>query len=709
MPPFSPKRKPLRLISKNLVIIGLFFSLAVDARALEATHALDIQLNPKRARLSGVDRIAISGHSGPLMLSLGARIVIERLTVNGVEADYDRRGHWITLDRPASPPTDDLQLTIQYHGRFDDPAPDDPVNTDNPGFGVTGTISPRGTLLLAGAGWYPSVAGARERFRIQVTGPPGMVALTAGRAVPAPSRPGFSVTAWQIDNPVERLALVANRFTVRTQAAGHLQAATYFIDDDSALSDQYLNASLQYLGDYEALFGRYPFTKFAVVENFFPTGYGFPSYTLIGGRVLRLPFIIPTSLRHEIAHCWWGNGVLVDYAGGNWSEGLTTYVSDYRFRELSGTEAARDSRRQMLRNFTELVPPDKDFPLTRFTSRSDPLTKAVGYDKATMVFHMLRQGVGDAIFWTTLKQIARERMFKTTSWRDIQTAFEAACGCSLDVFFRQWVQRTGAPQLSLDAIVREKIPSGTRVRGIIRQQAPVFTLDLPLRLSSAASVHTEKISVDAEQTPFDIRIPFVPQRLEVDPAFDFFRRLAPEEMPPTINRLKSARDILVVLPDGPAADRARATASRLGRALGTERLEMITAAQWSPQTARRPHIVFMQTEGITSPIDLESNGLTVTTEAFSLNAASYERRGHTYFGIHPHPGRPEGFMAFYLFGREEDRHRIATKVPHYGRYSYLVFETARNVAKGTWPAVRSPLIHAWSPENPSKMDDKGEL
>ncbi len=708
MMPLASKHNLLRLFGAHIVLLFILLGLAINANAFEATHALDIQLNPSRARLDGIDRITVTGHSGPVKLYMGKATVIDRLTLNGVETDYARRGGWITVERPASLSSQDLQLSIHYHGRFDDPAPDDPVNTDNPGFGVTGTISPRGTLLLAGAGWYPSVAGAAERFRLQVTGPPGIVAVTAGRAVPAAPRPGFTVSAWQIDNPVERLALVAGRFKVRTQTAGHLVAATYFLNDDRELADQYLTASLQYLADYETLFGPYPFAKFAVVENFFPTGYGFPSFTLIGGRVLRLPFIIPTSLRHEIAHCWWGNGVLVDYADGNWSEGLTTYVSDYRYRELTGADAARDSRRQMLRNFTELVPSGDEFPLIRFTSRRDPLTKAIGYDKAAMVFHMLRQNVGDPIFWSTLRRIAGERMFKATSWADIQAAFESACDCSLDVFFRQWVRRTGAPQLSLDAIRRDKTPAGARIRGIIRQRAPVFALELPVKLSHAADAHTEKIFVDKEQTHFDIQIPFVPQRVEVDPAVDFFRRLAPEEMPPTINRLKSAQDILVVLPDGPAADRARATASRFGRALGAERMEMITAAQWSPVTARRPNIVFMQAKGLSPPVDMGAIGPSVTEEVFALNAASFERRRHTYVGVHPHPGRPEGFMAFYLFGRDEDRHRIATKVPHYGRYSYLVFEGGRNVAKGTWPAVRSPLNHTWPPEQHLNAGNEGE-
>ena len=113
---------------------------------------------------------------------------------------------------------------------------------------------------------------------------------------------------------------------------------TYFTGANRDLSSAYLDAAIRYLKLYSDLFGPYPFPKFAVVENFFPTGYGFPSYTLLGSSVLRLPFILSSSLGHEIAHCWWGNGVQVDYQSGNWSEALTTYVADYLYKEQASQE-----------------------------------------------------------------------------------------------------------------------------------------------------------------------------------------------------------------------------------------------------------------------------------------------------------------------------------------------------------------------------------
>ena len=34
---------------------------------------------------------------------------------------------------------------------------------------------------------------------------------------------------------------------------------------------------------------------------------------------------------------------------------------------------------------------------------------------------------------------------------------------------------------------------------------------------------------------------------------------------------------------------------------------------------------------------------------------------------------------------------IGRKIPHYGKYSYLVFEGETNVGKGVWKAGDSPL------------------
>ena len=96
-----------------------------------------------------------------------------------------------------------------------------------------------------------------------------------------------------------------------------------------------------------------------------PVGLGFPNLTYVGRRVLALPFLRGRSLAHEVLHNWWGNGVAIDYDGGNWAEGLTTFMADYALAEDRGKDAARHLRLGWLRDFAAL-PQDRDIHVTKF-------------------------------------------------------------------------------------------------------------------------------------------------------------------------------------------------------------------------------------------------------------------------------------------------------------------------------------------------------
>ncbi|MEJ2475460.1 MAG: hypothetical protein P8Y74_16470, partial [Desulfobacterales bacterium] len=379
------------VIRPAMLLAGLFLLIACPVEALDVHHDLKVVLYPAENRLEGFDTITI-GPAAPadVELFLNEKATGLDLLADGRPVPFSFNDGRLKFKPVTVKRSDPLQISLTYAAVFDDPVPVMPANTDNPGYGVSGTISPQGTLLLFGAGWYPHLEAERVTFGLSVEAPAGVVAVTAGRSLGRRTDGDRTVSKWVIDHPVRGLSLSAARYQVREEAIGRVTAATYFLPRSADLSGPYIAATGRYLRLYESLFGPYPFDKFAVVENFFPTGYGFPSYTLLGSRVLRLPFIIDTSLGHEIAHCWWGNGVYVDGAGGNWSEGLTTYVADYLYKERESEQAAREYRRQILRNYATLVTPENDFPISRFQSRFNPVTKVIGYDKCAMVFHMLR-------------------------------------------------------------------------------------------------------------------------------------------------------------------------------------------------------------------------------------------------------------------------------------------------------------------------------
>jgi hypothetical protein len=707
----SPQRPPSalrRAAGKHrcgfliLFLLGtaLFWPPSLIAGPLTAHHDLYVSLLPESQKLAGYDRITLDQVRKPLVVELPAKVEIHTLSVEGRPYPILRKGFELMVDPPLGLPSKGERMTIEirYEAVFDDPVPDSPVNTDNPGFGVTGVISERGCFLQAGAGWYPQISGSRATFSVEIDGPVGMIGVTSGRSLGHETKEGRTFSRWEVLQPVEGLALSAARYVVHEKAVGNVTAATYLLPDTVSLSGPYLDAIARYISLYNGLFGPYPFEKFAVVENFFPTGYGFPSYTLLGGTVIRLPFIIHTSLGHEIAHCWWGNGVLVNMSQGNWCEGLTTYVADYLYEERQSAREAREYREQMLRNYATLVPPDKDFPLSHFVSRTDPVTKAVGYDKAAMVFHMVRCLIGDDPFWQALRHVYRERLFKETSWHDFQEAFERTGARSLEEFFKQWVERPGAPRLSLEGVARLRDGKRWVVEGCIRQERPYYDLQLRLevQLGKEAPLNT-RLSVSGGRTRFRILCESRPSAVVADPDFDCFRRLQPSEIPVSINSLKASTSLLVLVPTG--RPELQEAANLLPLSFGIADFKIVSQENMSGSNLGGSDILLI---GLPENRDLLSrlpSEMAVGDSWFDLNGKHYDHPDDALFAVFNHPWSKGHHVGFFypLSGRAVSG--VERKITHYGKYSYLAFKGGENQDKGIWPVKDSPMIHRWKSSN----------
>jgi Peptidase family M1 domain len=699
--------KAIRIRRIKMLCFATVFVLMIgtNSTAFQATHALTVTLDPDTATLSGTDRILLSDcPQDMLLIGLHPRIRIRSLQVNGRPQVSVATGSGAAVDLSAADCGAPIELTLRYEGRFEDEAPVLPVNTDNPGYGVTGTINPRGVLLLGGAGWYPAIDGAVEALQVRVEAPEGWTAVTGGRSTGVATMNGKTVSNWQVDPPAERLALSAGRYTTTTSQAGAIATATYFLSDNQRLADTYLQGTAAYLALYENQFGPYPFPKFAIVENFFPTGYGFPSYTLIGGRVLRLPFIVRTSLGHEIAHCWWGNGVRIDPSDGNWSEGLTSYVAEHQYQEMDSAEAGRQHRQQLLRNYATIVTPEEDVPLRRFTHRYNPLTKVIGYDKSAMVFHMLRQTIGDTAFRAGLRQLYATRLHRETGWKDLQAAFEAVSGTNLTWFFDQWLDRAGAPALWIEDVQTTAVaPDAYRVHGVLRQGPPFYRLQIPLALSSQASETIGTVAIDGPSAPFQITVSGQPTRLAADPDTHLFRRLIPAEIPASINALKRNAPLLVVVPSDRIAPEQQQTAQTLARALGRSEMSIALEKDLDANQAFTHDLVVMGMPAHPLLKRAIQDRVTLHPQGFDLNGQVYRAPTDCFFGVWPHPLSEAHTMAVVLYGSQHHLETIARKIPHYGRYSYLVFAETTNRIKGIWPTASSPLVHVWpglSPDHP---------
>ena len=659
-------------------------------------HELLLVLSPEDARLQAVDTLTLPPEDRfhpELSLSLSPNARVFSVSSGGEELPFSHRIGVLSVNTGTAPFGAARVVRIAYEGTFRDRPPEDPVNTDDPSFGVAATISPAGIFLGNDAEWYPDLPAVNSTFRVRIEAPAGYEAVTAGTRILRETSGGKSVSVWDARHPLRGLSLSAGRYVVRDRFVDNVLLSTYFFPGNDPLAEKYLDAVGRYLRLYRKLLGAYPFGKFAVVENFFPTGYGFSSWTLLGSTVIALPFIIDTSLGHEIAHSWWGNGVFVDPEGGNWSEGLTTYVADHLYKENASAAMGREYRLKILRDYTILVPPGSDFPVERFSGRSGPATQAVGYGKAAMIFHMAQRETGDKAFWNGLRNVVRTRMFRSASWTDFARELGAAAGKDMGPFFREWIGKAGAPSLSLSDVREEKSGTAWRISGHVKQRPPYYTLKVPLRVETAGKPVDLLVSMDGGIASFTVTTTDRPSALRLDPDVDLFRRLDPREIPPTVNGIRGSDNLAVVVARG-FPPKSIEAAKILLSAMGKENTPLLREEKSSPDSLKGHDVLFL---GVPSgkeflPEALPGN-ISLGQDRFLLDGTVYSAAGDALFAVFPRQSDPGRVAAVFLPLSPSAAAAVGRKIAHYGKYSYLVFTDGENKSKGTWEPADSPVVH----------------
>jgi aminopeptidase N len=270
----------------------------------------------------------------------------------------------------------------------------------------------------------------------------------------------------------------------------------------------------------------------------------------MGAQVLRLPFIPDTSLGHEVLHSWWGNGVRTG-AGGNWAEGLTTFMADYTFLERQGGTAARDERLAWLRE-NSILPAADDRPLTAFTARTHAASQATGYHKAAFVFIMLRDQIGADRVRVAVRQAHR---FGVAEWDDLERAFSGASGAPLAGFFAQWVRRAGAPALAVSGVGVD----AARVSFTLAQTAPAYALAVPVTVETTAAPTERTVRLDDDRRTYALDVAGTPRALAIDPDLRVFRHLARDEIPPILREVAFDPDASAIVATRDAAARGAAS------------------------------------------------------------------------------------------------------------------------------------------------------
>ena len=716
-------RNPISHIHYSfLPFLALLFSfgtcLATGAdQTIKLHHNLEVTIQPEAHSLEATDTIqwhAQKSLPANLELLLNPHLVIDEIRLNDstlsmetVTKTHDRTHQAQRLFIPVSASEhvlSQLVLAIRYHGTIADfPKGSVGLRFTRPDK-TTGYIGEEGVYLTSETIWYPTIPQTLSTFRVKSLVPAGWQTVTQGEELSHETLGSQNISEWNIATPSEALTLVANHFVKQSKVWKGITIATYLFPDDAALAEQYLESTIHYLDIYTQLLGPYPFSKFAVVENFFPAGIGLPSYTLLGSRIIKRGYTQPYSLGHEIVHSWFGNSIFNDFSTGNWVEGLTTYLANYYYEEKhASADTALKKRQHMFFEYNLYATPDHEYPVRQFHHKETRLDNAIGYQKTAMLFHMLRQEVGDENFFSGIRTLVQNWSGKHADWSTIEAIFNEISGKNLSWFFQQWVERTGSPSITIENAEVEKDPerSGQYLVNVrLVQHTPPYQLRLPVMLYlENGKSHESVIRIRDHEQTVRLSSPTKPVRLVIDPTFMVFRHLDRDQIPPMLNTWVTDPKQSVWIDRGSSTEEQKAYQSVLHRLRSQNPDRVIGDLHHERLQEESLLILGNPQHNQESRTGLASCGKTVQLQddSITIGGETFEGSDIAWLFSCPHPQHPTHVISFFSGFSPAAISRVARLLFFYGWDSYLVFQNGKVIKRGLFPPSTTNLditLHA---------------
>jgi len=379
--------------------------------------------------------------------------------------------------------------------------------------------------------WWPckDYPDDKATFDIALSVRPGLFAASNGDFIGQADtiRWGepFTRYEWRENYPMPTylFSIAASEYVLMTDqfiyAPGEtMQVTNYVYPDLVAHAAIDLDISVPALTFFSSLYGMYPFVdeKYGVAICEIGGGMEHQTLTSYGSMLLTGDHRYDWIWIHELGHQWFGDLVTcADWTHIWLNEGWASYTEALWFEHLGGPDDLQAYMQTMD------TPAYWDGPVLRDPDNSDPwyYFNRVVYDKAAWVVHMLRNIMGDQVFFDATRAYLSDPQFSygAADTEQFETFFEGFYGGQLDWFFDPWLNRED--RLAYEWQWNSWEEEGRRYLSIYVTQLvdPPYTMPVDFRISYGAVDADTVLWIDETEKSFIFETTDLATAVQFDP------------------------------------------------------------------------------------------------------------------------------------------------------------------------------------------------
>jgi aminopeptidase N len=488
------------------------------ARIDVQTVALDAQINPTAQTLNATAKITFIplDNTSTVTFELNNALNLTRVTdVEGRQITASRFGEdmsvRLSLPQPL-PKGQPATLTFVYQGKLTG-------QEESPVFGIKfASITPDVAYLMYPARWFPVNDYTADRFAsdFRVTVPDGYRVVASGNGqLDANAPAGMHTERYQFERASFPGSIAVVRGDPETVSADGV-STKFYVRKGAAMVQAYGAEIARAMTFFTGVFGLPARKDLTVIEteDGAPNGYDAPGMIFLAPKAMGQT-VNMKLVANEVSRQWWGAQVSPTTRNHMWIENGLARYSEILYLEHVNGPSALDA--EIHDTYVEALTVDQP-PLIQSARLEDysPEFWAATASKGAAVVNMLRLIAGEDNFMKILRALPERYGSKSINTEEFRKLAEEFAGQSLQGFFVQWIESSGAPEFKLEYTVF-RTQKGFRVMGKVAQDLDTFRMPVTLHVETEGNPEEKTIEVVGTSSEFAMETFGKPKVVTLDP------------------------------------------------------------------------------------------------------------------------------------------------------------------------------------------------